>query len=109
MKLSFTKNSPLVLKLPSSAPKIGIRIPARSTLTLQSANRFLQRVECTLIELRTNLGAGRGGHAYHTFLRMLLHIHIALNSAGWTWLIDTENSLRDIFLIYQVRREVKHQ
>src|SRR5215468_10840519 len=105
MKLFFT----LVLKLPSSAPKIGITIPVRSTLTLQSANRFLQRVECALIELRTNLGTGSGGHTYHTFLGMLLHIHIAFNPAGRTRLVDTENSLGDIFLIYQVRREVKHQ
>src|SRR5262249_16174794 len=110
-ELSFTKNSPLVLKLPSSAPKNRHQITSAlsSRLTLQSTNRFLQRVGWALIEPRTHLGAGSRRHAYHTFLRMLLHIYIALNPAGWTWLIDTENSLRDIFLIYQVRRKVEHQ
>src|SRR5262249_16043517 len=107
MKLFFT----LVLKLPSSAPKNRHQITSalRSRLTLQSTNRFLQRVECALVYLRANLGAASEGHAYHTFLRMLLHIHIAFNPAGRTRFVDTENPLGDIFLIYQVRREVEHQ
>jgi hypothetical protein len=66
---------------------------ARLKTDFAEPNGFLQRVERALVELRTNLGSGGGGHADHTFLRMILHIHIAFDPARRTGVVDAENSL----------------